>query len=122
MPASGRCSGKVGPLFWPEPQPPDRHLIDLSTALRKLEKLDPSSCTIVRVKHDHGLTWDTPSGSPARHRVALVKRGTNWAANWAYPRPVGGLAFSLIAPYLPASIKPNANARRLDPPASINCR
>ena len=43
---------------WPESQRPDRRLLDLSTALRKLEKLDPSSCTIVRLKHDHGLTWE----------------------------------------------------------------
>ena len=45
---------------------PDRRLIDLSTALRKLEKLDPSSCTIVRLKHDHGLTWEQIAAQTGR--------------------------------------------------------
>jgi hypothetical protein len=42
---------------WPQARP-DRRLIDLSTAVRKLERLDPDSCGILRLKHDHGLTWD----------------------------------------------------------------
>ncbi len=52
--------------YWPESHPPDRRLIDLSTALRKLEKLDPSSCTIVRLKHDHGLTWEQIAAQTGR--------------------------------------------------------
>jgi RNA polymerase sigma factor (TIGR02999 family) len=43
---------------WLSAQRPDRRLIDLSTALQKLEKVDPDSCAIVRMKHDYGLTWE----------------------------------------------------------------
>ena len=43
---------------WLHAKRPDRRLMDLSTALHKLEKVDPDSCSVVRLKHDFGLTWD----------------------------------------------------------------
>ena len=67
---------------WPASQRPDRRLIDLSTALRKLEKLDPSSCTIVRLKHDHGLTWE---------EIAAHTGRTVWQSRAEYDHALGWL-------------------------------
>ncbi len=62
-------------------QLPDRRLIDLRTATRKLEKLDPEGCAVMRLKHDHGLTWEEIGLSTGRS-VWQVRTEYAHAVDW----------------------------------------
>ncbi len=74
---------------FPQALRPDRRLIDLSTALRKLEKLDPASCRILDLKHNHGLTWDeiaTQTGRSVWQARAEYDHALHWLRAEIGPR------------------------------------
>ncbi len=36
----------------------DSRMVELSAALRKLEKIDPDGCKLIQMKYQHRVTWD----------------------------------------------------------------
>ncbi|MBY0508488.1 MAG: hypothetical protein K2X03_31545 [Bryobacteraceae bacterium] len=78
-----RAQKRQGPSLreWEQAPLPDRRLIDLATATQKLARLDPAACEVLRLKHDHGYSWDEIASRTGRS-VWQVRTEYAHALHW----------------------------------------
>lgn len=59
----------------------DSRLLDISIALRKLERIDPDGCKLIRMKYQHGVTWEELAEASGRS-VWQVRAECDYVLRW----------------------------------------